>query len=93
MAHHKSAIKRIKTNEKARLRNRHKISTLRTELKKFFALLDTGTAEEIQTAFPKISKLYDKAASKGILHKKNASRHISRLAKTVNKILAEIAAE
>ncbi len=93
MAHHKSAIKRIKTNEKARLRNRHQRSTMRTEVKKFFYLLDTGTAEEIKAAFPKITTLYDKAAAKGILHKKNASRHISRLAKTVNKILEEIAAE
>ena len=86
MAHHKSAIKRIKQNEKRRLRNRHVRSTLRTFIKRVreaVASKDSGAAKEaLAAAIPVI----DKAASKGVIHKANASRNVSRLTKLVSTL-------
>ncbi len=86
MAHHKSAIKRIKQNEKKRLRNRHVRSTLRTTLKRVREAVegkDLATARELlAAAIPVI----DKAATKGVIHPSNASRSVSRLTKLVNTL-------
>lgn len=86
MAHHKSAIKRIKQNEKRRLRNRHVRSTLRTFIKKVreaVAGKDLAAAREaLAAAIPVI----DKAATKGVIHSSNASRSVSRLNKLVNTL-------
>ena len=80
MANIKSAIKRNKTNEKARLRNRAVRSEMRTREKT--ALEAAGTeneAEALQAAMKRI----DKAAQKGVLHKNTAARKKSRLVKAV----------
>jgi small subunit ribosomal protein S20 len=86
VAHHKSAIKRIKQNEKRRLRNKHVRSTLRTFIKRVreaVASKDSGAAKEaLSAAIPVI----DKAASKGVIHKANASRNVSRLTKLVSTL-------
>jgi small subunit ribosomal protein S20 len=86
LAHHKSAIKRIKQNEKRRLRNRHVRSTLRTFIKKVreaVAGKDLAAAREaLAAAIPVI----DKAATKGVIHSSNASRSVSRLNKLVNTL-------
>jgi small subunit ribosomal protein S20 len=87
LAHHKSAQKRIKQSLKKRDRNRTEKSTLRTIIKKFNTAVtkDPGEAKTaLEQAVPAISK----AASKGIIHKKNASRNISRLTKKLNKATA-----
>lgn len=86
MAHHKSAIKRIKQNEKKRLRNRHVRSTLRTSIKRVREAVegkDLATARELlAAAIPVI----DRAATKGVIHSSNASRSVSRLTKLVNTL-------
>jgi small subunit ribosomal protein S20 len=86
LAHHKSAIKRIKQNEKKRLRNRHVRSTLRTSLKRVREAVegkDLATARELlAAAIPAI----DRAATKGVIHSSNASRSVSRLTKLVNTL-------
>ena len=86
MAHHKSAIKRIKQNEKKNERNRHVRSTLRTFIKRVreaVAGKDSALAKEaLQAAIPVI----DEAASKGVIHSSNASRNVSRLTKLVNTL-------
>jgi small subunit ribosomal protein S20 len=86
LAHHKSAIKRIKQNEKKRLRNKHVRSTLRTFIKRVREAVegkDLSTAREaLAAAIPVI----DKAAAKGVIHNSNASRNVSRLTKLVNTI-------
>ena len=73
MAHHKSALKRIKQNKKRYERNKHVRTTLRTFIK-----------ESLAAAIPVI----DSAASKGVIHRSNASRNISRLTKLVNTMEA-----
>lgn len=86
MAHHKSALKRIKQNKNRQLKNKHYRSTLRTFIKRVREAVeakDQALAKEaLQAAIPVI----DKAASKGIIHTANASRSVSRLAKLVNTL-------
>lgn len=86
MAHHKSALKRIKQNEKRYARNKHVRSTLRTVIKRVreaVAANDLNLAKEaLQAAIPYI----DSAASKGVIHRANASRNVSRLNKLVNTL-------
>lgn len=87
MAHHKSAQKRIKQSLKKRDRNRNAKGALRTVIKQFQAALVKGPEEAkgvLETAVPVIAK----TASKGIIHKKNASRKISRLTIRLNKAMA-----
>ena len=79
MANNKSAIKRIRQNEKARLRNRLVMVSMRTAIKKARAAVDTSAdnaAELIKVA----SSSIDRAVSKGALKRTTASRYISRLA-------------
>lgn len=86
MAHHKSALKRIKQNIKRNERNKHVRSTLRTFIKRVreaVAAKDMALAKEsLEAAIPVI----DSAASKGVIHRSNASRNVSRLNKLVNTL-------
>lgn len=81
MANIKSQIKRIRQNEKRRLRNRYFRGRARTFVKKARLSIQRGSLEEaIQATRLAVSAL-DKAAEKGILHKNNAARRKSRLMK------------
>ena len=86
MAHHKSAIKRIKQNAKRNARNRHVSTTLKTYIKRVreaVAAKDKVAATAaLQAAIPVI----DASASKGIIHSSNASRNVSRLTLLVNTL-------
>ena len=86
MAHHKSALKRIKQNAKKADRNKHVRSTLRTFIKRVreaVAAKDNALAKESLTA---AIPVIDSAASKGVIHRSNASRNISRLTRLVNTL-------
>ena len=90
MANHKSAVKRNKQSLKRRERNRTAKAALRTVIKKFNTTVakDPVSAKEVLAeAVPAISK----AASKGIIHKRNAARKISRLSKKLNKAIVSSA--
>jgi small subunit ribosomal protein S20 len=86
LAHHKSAIKRIKQNAKRNARNRHASTTLKTYIKRVreaVAAKDKVAATAaLQAAIPVI----DASASKGIIHSSNASRNVSRLTLLVNTL-------
>ncbi len=86
MAHHKSALKRIRQNEVRNARNRALRSGIRTEIKKFRAILDEGDYEKAQAALPGISSAIMKMRSKGIFPTETAARRVSRLALAVNKL-------
>ncbi|KXZ58023.1 30S ribosomal protein S20 [Brevibacterium ravenspurgense] len=88
MANIKSQIKRNKTNEKARLRNRAVRSEVRGQIRNVRAAIEAGNADEAQAALQVASRKIDKAVSKGVLHKKNAANRKSRLAKAVNALKA-----
>ncbi|MFN6944386.1 MAG: 30S ribosomal protein S20 [Cytophagaceae bacterium] len=80
MANHKSALKRIRSNEAKMLRNKYQAKTTRTFIKKLKGTTDKNEAQEL---FKKVSGMIDKLAKKNVLHKNNASNKKSKLAKHV----------
>ncbi len=86
MAHHKSAIKRIKQNEKRNARNRHHKSTLKTYIKRVREAVDKKDKEAAVEALKIAVPVIDKTATKGVIHKANASRNVSRLVRLVNTL-------
>ena len=81
MANHKSALKRIRSSERKRIRNRFFISRARTDIKSARVEIEGGDVEEARKATVNAIRTLDKAASKGILHANNAARRKSRLMK------------
>jgi len=81
VANIKSQIKRNKQNEKARLRNKSVKSSLRTSVRKFREAADGGNLDEASTALRVACRQLDKAASKGVIHKKQAANRKSAIAK------------
>ena len=86
MANHKSALKRVRQNEKRKEINRSNRSKLRTSIKK----LRVAVAGQDKTASGELLlssvSLIDKAVNKGIIHRNTAARHKSRLTKHVNAL-------
>ena len=87
MANIKSQIKRNRQNEKARIRNKTVRSELKTRVKTAVRAAEQG-AEDTPEALQAAVKRIDKAAAKGVIHKKAASRRKSRLVKRVNALTA-----
>ena len=87
MAQHKSAKKRIRQNDKRRIRNRHIRTTLRSTLKRFEQNLEEQNAEELKALVNKTVSTIDTAASKGVIHKNKAARHVSRIRRKINSLL------
>jgi small subunit ribosomal protein S20 len=75
----KSAKKRLITNEKARVRNKSKITALRTAEKKFRAAVESSDAETAQKELSSVFNKLDKAVKAGIIHKNKSARKKSRL--------------
>jgi len=83
MANHKSSIKRIRSNDAKRLRNRYQAKTMRNAVK------DLRTDEVKKSAsekLPKVIAMVDKLAKKNIIHKNKASNLKSKLTKKVNAL-------
>jgi small subunit ribosomal protein S20 len=80
MANSKSALKRIRSNETKRLRNKYQLKTTRTFVKKLRGTTDKSEAQEL---YKKVSSMMDKLAKKNIIHKNNAAHKKSKLAKFV----------
>lgn len=88
MANHKSAEKRHRQNIKRRESNRFAKATFRTAIKSTLAAIDNGDKSKAEEGLKLSTKLLDKAAIHGVLHRKNASRRVSRLTKKVNALSA-----
>jgi len=86
LAHHKSAIKRIKQNAKRSARNRHVTSTLKTYIKRVREAVDAKDKEAAAAALKAAIPVIDASASKGVIHRSNASRNVSRLTLLVNTL-------
>jgi len=80
MANHKSALKRIRSNETKRLRNKFQHKTVRNAVRKFRAL---DVKEEALAMLPKVVAMLDKLAKKNIIHNNKASNLKSKLTKHV----------
>ena len=83
MAHHKSALKRIRQNEKRRVQNKYYAKTMRNALK---TLRNTSDKEEATEMYPKVVAMIDKLAKKNIIHKNKASNLKSKLAIKINQL-------
>ena len=81
MANHKSALKRIRSNEAKRLRNRYQHKTTRTFIKR---LRNTSDKAEAQELLKKVTSMIDKLAKKNIIHKNKAANNKSKLTRLVN---------
>jgi small subunit ribosomal protein S20 len=81
MANHKSAQKRIRSNDVKRLRNKYQHKTTRNAVRKLRALKDKN---EAQTLFPSVASMLDKLAKRNIIHKNKAANLKSGLATFVN---------
>ena len=86
MANIKSQIKRIRTNEKARLRNKSVKSELKTHVRRVREAVAGGDKEAATSALQTASKKLDKAVSKGVIHANQAANKKSALAKAVNTL-------
>lgn len=86
MATHRSAEKRDRQNKKRKSRNVAVKSQTKTEIKKVLAAVDEQDRDNSEKALKSAIKVIKKAASKGVYHKNNASRKVSRLTKKVNAL-------
>jgi small subunit ribosomal protein S20 len=86
VANIKSQMKRIKTNEKARQRNKAVKSELKTAIRRAREAVAAGDAEKAAEAQRAADRKLDKAVSKGVLHKNNAANKKSALAKQVTSL-------
>jgi small subunit ribosomal protein S20 len=90
MPNTKSAIKRVRVEEKRRVRNHAIKSRVRTFVTKARKAIDTTPdAPETVEALREAMRQLDKAVSKGVLHRNNAARRKSRLAQRLIKLQAE----
>ena len=85
MANIKSQIKRIKTNEKARLRNKSVRSSFKTAIRRFLDYLTAGDSKLVATELSNASRELDIAVSKGVIHANQAANKKSAMAKSAHK--------
>jgi small subunit ribosomal protein S20 len=83
MANHKSAQKRIRSNNAKKIRNRYWAKTTRNAVRKLRSLKDKTEAVE---KLPQVVSLLDKLAKRSVIHKNKASNLKSKLSKFVNKL-------
>ena len=81
MANHASALKRARQNETRRLRNRTVKTRIKNVVKSVREAVEAQSPEAATTTLNQAKSMIAKAAKKGVIHKKNASRKISRLSK------------
>ena len=81
MANIKSQIKRITTNEKARLRNKAVKSELKTHIRRVREAVAGGDKDAASVALVEASRKLDKAVSKGVIHKNQAANRKSSIMK------------
>ena len=85
MANHKSALKRIRSSETKRLRNKYQHKTARNAIKKLRSLEDAKEAAEL---YPSVASMIDKLAKKNIIHNNKAANLKSKLQKYVTSLSA-----
>lgn len=83
MANIKSQIKRNRQTIIRNERNKGARSSLKTQIKKFLTTVESGDKETVQASYRETAQAFDKAASKGIIHKNKAANTKSRLAKKI----------
>ncbi|HKP54433.1 MAG TPA: 30S ribosomal protein S20 [Chloroflexia bacterium] len=88
MANIKSALKRIRSSERKRMRNKPVRTALKTYVKMANTRVATADIDESADAVVRAISALDKAANKGVIHRNQAARRKSRLMKRFNKAAA-----
>ena len=88
MPQKRAAFKQLRKSKRKHIRNVSVVSTAKTLIKKFNALVSEKKFDEARVFLKKLHSGLAKAASKGVIHKKTASRKVSRLAKKLAKAVA-----
>ena len=88
MANHPSALKRARQSQAARLRNMTRKSKAKSAVKELRNALSGGNEAQARETLKNTVSTLHKTASKGVIHKKKASRKVSRLARAVNRVAA-----
>jgi small subunit ribosomal protein S20 len=88
LANHKSALKRARQSEIRRLRNAGYKTRSKNIVKEVRGAISENDKEQAIEKLKKATTVIQKSASKGVFHKKKASRKISRLARQINQISA-----
>jgi small subunit ribosomal protein S20 len=86
VANIKSQIKRNRTNEVARLRNKSVKSSLKTAVRRFRAAADAGNRDDALTAMRSASRQLDKAVSRGVIHRNQAANRKSAMASRADQL-------
>jgi small subunit ribosomal protein S20 len=86
VANIKSQIKRIRTNEAARLRNKSVRSSLKTSVRRFREAADAGSREDALRAMNAAARELDKAAGKGVIHRNQAANRKAAMAHRANSL-------
>ena len=84
MANIKSQIKRVKTNEKRRQRNKSVRSAVRTAVRRFREAVEAGDTEKATELQRAAARALDKAAGKGVIHRNQAANRKSAMAKRID---------
>lgn len=88
MANHKSALKRARQNEVRRVRNKGYKTKVKKAIKEVRTDIENNSGEQARENFVKAVSVIQKTASKGIIHRNQAARKISRLARQINQLSA-----
>jgi len=83
MAHHKSALKRVRQNEVRRIRNKYYARTTRNAIR---SLRAETNKEEAVKRYPEVASMIDKLAKRNVIHKNKAANLKSKLAIHINKL-------
>jgi len=87
MPNTRQAAKRMRRDAKRRLRNRYHLSRMRTYIRKFRKMVESGNLEEAKKFLPEVVSIIQHTASKGVIHKREAARRVSRVTTLLNKAL------
>jgi small subunit ribosomal protein S20 len=88
LANHKSAIKRARQSEERRIRNRSQKTRMKNAIKSVEEAVSSNTAERAMENLKEAISVIHKTAQKGVIHKRKASRKISRLTLRVNSLVS-----
>jgi small subunit ribosomal protein S20 len=86
LANHKSAVKRARQNEIRRLRNRAVKTRVKNVIKQVRQAAEENSSEKVGSIYISAQSELDKAAKKGVLHKRTAARKVSRLNKLARSV-------
>ena len=88
MANHVSALKRARQATKRRMNNRMRITAMRTAIKSVNTAIEAGDKKAADEALKNAIPLIDRAGQRGVIHRSQASRRVSRLVASVKALSA-----